>query len=154
MVGVKRRSMNQSDIRMRQNVCRRLSAARRRQKYEPGLMPTSTRLSVKLSQRLRGSEVQQFVCSRGISITARVLFTNHRTSHAPQAAAALIHRSVYAPSFSLYNYPFKNRKQALYISFSICHKKNKKQVGPTANYPRFPNNYNKENEKGYYRPSP
>ena len=29
--------MNQSDIRMRQNVCRRLSAARRRQKYEPGL---------------------------------------------------------------------------------------------------------------------
>ena len=28
--------MNQSDIRMRQNVCRRLSAARRRQKYEPG----------------------------------------------------------------------------------------------------------------------
>ena len=29
--------MNQSDIRMRQNLCRRLSAARRRQKYEPGL---------------------------------------------------------------------------------------------------------------------
>ena len=40
--------MNQSDIRMRQNLCRRLSAARRRQKYEPGfsrserpLCPTS-----------------------------------------------------------------------------------------------------------------
>ena len=32
--------MNQSDIRMRQNVCRRLSAARRRQKYEPGLTRT------------------------------------------------------------------------------------------------------------------
>ena len=33
--------MNQSDIRMRQNVCRRLSAARRRQKYEPGLRATA-----------------------------------------------------------------------------------------------------------------
>ena len=28
--------MNRSDIRMRQNLCRRLSAAHRRQKYEPG----------------------------------------------------------------------------------------------------------------------
>ena len=33
--------MNQSDIRMRQNLCRRLSAARRRQKYEPGLRNVS-----------------------------------------------------------------------------------------------------------------
>ena len=29
--------MNRSDIRMREYLCRRLSAARRRQKYEPGL---------------------------------------------------------------------------------------------------------------------
>ena len=36
IVGGKRRSMNQSDIRMREYLCRRLSAARRRQKYEPG----------------------------------------------------------------------------------------------------------------------
>ena len=32
-----RRSMNRSDYRMRENVCRRLPSARRRQKYEPGL---------------------------------------------------------------------------------------------------------------------
>ena len=36
IVGGKRRSMNRSDIRMREYLCRRLSAARRRQKYEPG----------------------------------------------------------------------------------------------------------------------
>ena len=34
IVGGKRRSMNRSDIRMREYLCRRLSAARRRQKYE------------------------------------------------------------------------------------------------------------------------
>ena len=33
--------MNRSDIRMRQHLCRRLSAARRRQKYEPGLTQDS-----------------------------------------------------------------------------------------------------------------
>ena len=36
IVGGKRRSMNRSDIRMREYLCRRLSAARRRQNYEPG----------------------------------------------------------------------------------------------------------------------
>ena len=36
IVGGKRRSMNRSDIRMREYLCRRLSAARRRKKYEPG----------------------------------------------------------------------------------------------------------------------
>ena len=40
IVGVKRRSMNRSDIRMREYLCRRLSAARRRQKYEPGYRET------------------------------------------------------------------------------------------------------------------
>ena len=39
--------MNQSDIRMRQNLCRRLSAARRRQKYEPGLTRTAVDRVVK-----------------------------------------------------------------------------------------------------------
>ena len=37
IVGGKRRSMNQSRFRRVENVCRRLPAARRRQKYEPGL---------------------------------------------------------------------------------------------------------------------
>ena len=37
--------MNQSDIRMRQNLCRRLSAARRRQKYEPGFRQRDLKLN-------------------------------------------------------------------------------------------------------------
>ena len=61
---------------------------RDKQLLMPLPMPTSTRLSVKLSQRLRGSEVPQFVYSRRavhVSSTARVLFTNHR----PQGQAML-----------------------------------------------------------------
>ena len=38
--------MNQLDIRMRQNVCRRLSAARRRQKYEPGFRRKAATLAL------------------------------------------------------------------------------------------------------------
>ena len=42
IVGGKRRSMNRSNIRMPENLCRRLPAARRRQKYEPDLRVSVT----------------------------------------------------------------------------------------------------------------
>ena len=65
----------------------------------------------------RFGSIPQFVYSRGVSITARVLFTNHRTSHAPQYDAARMHRSVYAPSNSLYICPLKKRKTSTIYSF-------------------------------------
>ena len=49
IVGGKRRSMNRSDIRMREYLCRRLSAARRRQKYEPGFRALQASLNRRLT---------------------------------------------------------------------------------------------------------
>ena len=64
--------MNQSDIRMRQNVCRRLSAARRRQKYEPGLRRAASKRTAGSSDSISESSLRSTPGPRDTSLPPSV----------------------------------------------------------------------------------
>ena len=119
----------------------------------PLLMPTSTRLSVKLSQRLRGSEVPQFVYSRprracvkhGACFVYQSHFSDHRLQEQAMRRSSILHECI-GPCMHRRMLILKRKKVHTFV-FLVAIRKPKKQVH--TNYPRFP----KENEKLNNKPA-